>query len=198
MKKIATLFSVVILGAAAQAQQPSYSQALANTAIKLWPDSFSMKPGNPARWSYDQGVVLKGIEGIWQATGDGKWFNYIQKSMDHFVQDDGTIKGYKGADFNIDNVNNGKILLLLYQVTGKEKYRKAVETLRDQLRNHPRTNEGSFWHKKVYPYQVWLDGLYMAQPFYAQYASVFGEDTAFNDIARQFVLIERHARDAKT
>lgn len=198
MKKLTAIFFLLFLVAAAHAQPSSYAQALANTAMKIWPDSFSMRAGNPARWSYDQGVVLKGIEGIWLATGDGKWFNYIQKSMDHFVQDDGTIKTYKPADFNIDNVNNGKILLLLYQVTGKEKYRKAVETLRDQLRHHPRTNEGSFWHKKIYPYQVWLDGLYMAQPFYAEYAKVFGEDTAFNDIARQFVLIERHARDPKT
>jgi unsaturated rhamnogalacturonyl hydrolase len=198
MKKFGTILGLLFVAASASAQQPSYAQALAVTAMKKWPDSFSLKAGSPAKWSYDQGVVLKGIEGVWQATGDGKWFNYIQKSMDHFVSDDGTIKGYKQDEFNIDNVNNGKVLLLLYQVTGKEKYRKAVATLREQLRNHPRTKEGSFWHKKVYPYQVWLDGLYMAQPFYAEYAKVFGEDTIFNDIARQFVLIERHARDPKT
>lgn len=198
MKKAGAIFFLAIVCLTTNAQQPSYAQALAATAMRLWPDSFSMKAGSPARWSYDQGVVLKGIEGIWQATGDGKWFNYIQKSMDHFVQDDGTIKGYKPDDFNIDNVNNGKILLLLYQVTRQDKYRKAVETLRDQLRRHPRTSEGSFWHKKVYPYQVWLDGLYMAQPFYAAYAKVFGEDSDFDDITRQFVLIEKHARDAKT
>jgi unsaturated rhamnogalacturonyl hydrolase len=198
MKKTGIITLLIVICAFAKAQQPSYAQALATTAMKLWPDSFSMKAGAPARWSYDQGVVLKGIEGIWQATGDGKWFNYIQKSMDHFVQDDGTIKGYKADDYNIDFVNNGKIVLLLYQVTGKEKYRKAVETLRDQLRHHPRTSEGSFWHKKTYPNQVWLDGLYMGQPFYAEYAKVFGEDTAFNDITRQFVLIEKHARDPKT
>ncbi|WP_121357650.1 glycoside hydrolase family 88/105 protein [Flavisolibacter nicotianae] len=198
MKKAGTILIMLTICAFAQAQKTSYAQALAETAMKRWPDSFSMKAGSPARWSYDQGVVLKGIEGIWRATGDGKWFSYIQKSMDHFVQEDGTIKGYKAADFNIDNVNNGKILLLLYRVTGKEKYRKAVGQLREQLYNHPRTSEGSFWHKKTYPNQVWLDGLYMAQPFYAEYASVFGEDTAFSDIARQFALIEKHARDPKT
>jgi unsaturated rhamnogalacturonyl hydrolase len=118
--------------------------------------------------------------------------------MDVFVSDDGNIRGYKPDEFNIDHVNNGKLLLLLYRVTGKEKYKKAVDNLRDQLRHHPRTSEGGFWHKKVYPYQMWLDGLYMGEPFYAEYAMLFHEDTAFNDIAKQFILMEKHARDAKT
>ncbi len=175
-----------------------WSQQLAATAMNLWKDSFSMRAGQPARWSYDQGVILKGIEGIWNATGDGKYYNYIQKSMDYYVGDDGAIKGYRPDEFNIDHVNNGKLLLLLYRVTGKEKYKMAVDLLRDQLRHHPRTSEGGFWHKKVYPNQMWLDGLYMGEPFYAEYAMVFHEDTAFNDIANQFILMEKHARDPKT
>lgn len=174
------------------------SQQMAETAIKMWPDSFSVKPGNKARWSYDQGVILKGIEGIWQNTGDVRYFDYIQHSMDYYVKDDGSIYDYKGSDYNIDHVNNGKQILLLYRVLGKEKYKKAAQLLRDQLRTHPRTNEGGFWHKKVYPYQMWLDGLYMGQPFYAEYAQVFNEDTTFNDIANQFIYMERHARDPKT
>jgi unsaturated rhamnogalacturonyl hydrolase len=198
MKKLSIVILVFFAGAAASAQQPSHAQALAITAMKMWPDSFSMKAGQPAKWSYDQGVILKGIEGIWNATGEGRWFNYIQKSMDHYVREDGTIKGYKPDEYNIDHINNGKLVLLLYQVTGKEKYRKAAMLLRDQLRTHPRTSEGGFWHKEVYPSQMWLDGLYMGQPFYAEYAKVFGEDTSFNDITRQFVLMERHARDPKT
>jgi unsaturated rhamnogalacturonyl hydrolase len=186
----------ILIAAAADAQP--WSQQLTATVMKIWPDSFSVVPGRKARWSYDQGVILKGIEGIWNATGDGKWFNYIQRCMDYYVREDGTIYDYKPDEYNIDHVNNGKLLLLLYQVTGKEKYKKAVQLLRSQLKTHPRTLEGSFWHKKIYPYQVWLDGLYMGQPFYAQYAQLFHEDTAFNDIASQFVYIERHARDAKT
>ncbi len=190
------LFSV---NAGAQQQQTPYSQQLANTAMHLWPDSFSVIPGRAARWSYDQGVILKGIEGIWLATGDPKWFNYIQKQMDYYVAPDGkSIKDYDNDHYNIDHVNNGKLLLTLYRVTGKEKYKNAVQLLREQLRNHPRTKEGGFWHKQVYPYQMWLDGLYMGQPFYAEYAQVFGEDTIFNDVARQFMLMEKHSRDAKT
>ncbi len=157
-----------------------------------------MVPGRAAKWSYDQGVILKGIEGIWNATGDGDYFRYIEKQMDYFVQSDGSIKGYKPDEFNIDHINNGKLVLLLYRVTGKEKYKKAADLLRSQLSHHPRTKEGGFWHKQVYPWQMWLDGLYMGQPFYAEYASVFQEDAAFNDITRQFVLMEKNSRDSKT
>ena len=112
------------------------------------------------------GVILKGFEGLWLNTGDVTYFNYIQQQMDVFVQTDGSIRTYKQDEFNIDNINNGKLLLLLYRVTLKEKYLKAATLLREQLRHQPRTSEGGFWHKKVYPNQMWLDGLYMAQPFY--------------------------------
>ena len=166
--------------------------------MNIWKDSFMLSGDKFAKWRYDQGVILKGIEGLWYATGDGKWFDYIRKSMDFYVENDGTIKRYRPDEYNIDHVNNGKLLLLLYQVTGKEKYKKAADHIREQLRTHPRTSEGGFWHKKIYPYQMWLDGLYMAQPFYAAYAKLFHEDTAFNDIARQFVLMEKHAADVET
>ena len=175
-----------------------WSEALSETAMKLWPDSFLLAGDKAPKWRYDQGVILKGIENVWKATGDGKWFRYIQQSMDYYVNNDGSIKGYKPDEYNIDNINNGKNLLFLYEVTGKEKYKKAADLLRNQLRTHPRTTEGGFWHKKVYPYQMWLDGLYMGEPFYAEYAKVFHEDTAFNDIANQFILMEKHAYDPKT
>ena len=174
----------------------NWSQGMAASVMSWWNDD-SVKTQSP-KWSYDVGVVLKGMQALWYATGDGTYFRYIQKSMDAWVQEDGSIKGYNPEEFNIDNVNNGKLCLLLYRVTEKPKYKKAADILRNQLQNHPRTHEGSFWHKKIYPWQVWLDGLYMAQPFYAEYAMQFQEDTVFNDIARQFAAIERHARDPKT
>ena len=106
MKKLGTLALLTIASFTATAQQHSYAEDLANTAIKIWPDSFSVVPGNPAKWSYDQGVILKGMQGIWHRTGDGKWFNYIQKQMDYFVQEDGSIKGYRPDEYNIDRVNH--------------------------------------------------------------------------------------------
>ena len=196
MQKRLIIYLLLLFG---KVDAQTLSQDVARTTMYLWKDSFALAPGKPAKWSYDQGVILKGIEGIWNATGNGDYFRYIQHSMDFFIEEDGSIKGYRPDEFNIDNVNNGKLLLLLYQVTGKEKYKKAADRLRAQLRLQPRTSEGGFWHKKVYPWQVWLDGLYMGQPFYAEYARLFHEeDTAFNDIARQFISIEHHARDPKT
>ncbi len=195
MKKLLTILLLIL---AVNLHAQDWSKKLAETAMTIWKDSFMLPNDKAPKWRYDQGVILKGIEGIWNATGDGKYFSYIQKSMDYYVKEDGSIKGYKHDEFNIDHVNNGKLLLLLYRVTGKDKYRKAAKLLRNQLTDHPRTSEGGFWHKKIYPNQMWLDGLYMAQPFYAEYAMLFDEDNVFEDVANQFILMERHARDPKT
>ena len=197
MKRLIIFLLIVVTANVASAQNRSYAADMAKTVMTIWKDSFS-SGGRPARWTYDQAVFLKGFEGLWKATADVKYFNYIQKSMDFFVDDKGHIRTYKADEFNIDNVTPGRNLLLLYNVTGKEKYLKAVQSLRKQLAEQPRTNAGGFWHKKVYPYQMWLDGLYMGEPFYAEYAATFHEDTAFNDIAKQFILMEKFARDAKT
>lgn len=199
MKVAATAFLFVFASLFASAQTTtSYAGKMAETVMSIWKDSLSVGDGRPVRWSYDEGVVLKGIEGLWLKTSDPKYFNYIQKSMDFFVDNNGHIRTYKMEDYNIDNVLCGRILLMLYGVTGKEKYYKAAATLRDQLRHQPRLNDGGFWHKKRYPYQMWLDGLYMGEPFYAEWAATFKEDTAFNDIANQFIQMEKHAIDAKT
>jgi len=200
MKRSAIIFSLALYLSLqhAVAQKIPYSQQMAQTAMNIWKDSFALPGDNTAKWRYDQGVILKGFEGIWNKTGDPAYFNYIQKSMDFYVGNDGTIKGYKPTEYNIDHVNNGKLLLLLYRVTGKEKYWKAATSLRDQLRTHPRTSQGGFWHKNIYPSQMWLDGLYMGEPFYAEYAFLAHEDTAFNDIIKQFILMERNSRDYKT
>ncbi len=190
---VAAVFSV----ASCTAQQILYAEKMAATVMTIWRDSLSSE-GKPAKWTYDQAVILKGIESLWYRTGDAKYFNYMQKSMDFFVDEKATIRTYKQADYNIDNVLCGRILLTLFNVTGKEKYYKAATTLREQLRTQPRNHEGGFWHKKIYPYQMWLDGLYMGEPFYAEYAATYNDPAAFDDIAHQFIWMEKHARDAKT
>jgi unsaturated rhamnogalacturonyl hydrolase len=194
MRKI-FLFSLLIIAACKQvtAQNVPLSQRMAATAMTLWKDSLPS-----GKWTYDQGVVLKGIEGVWQQTGDGDYFKYIQHSMDKFIMADGSIKTYKSEDYSLDNVLCGRNLLTLYRVLGTEKYYKAINLLRNQLKTQPRIPEGGFWHKKRYPNQMWLDGLYMTEPFYAEYASTFNEDADFDDIANQFILAETHTRDPKT
>ncbi|HEX8277278.1 MAG TPA: glycoside hydrolase family 88 protein, partial [Segetibacter sp.] len=188
MKKFITI--AFLLTALQQPKAQSLSTKMAETVMSIWKDSLVMEKGKPVKWAYDQGVILKGIEGLWLRTGDRKYFDYIQKSMDFFVNESGDIRTYSLSNYNIDNVLCGRNLIMLYNVLGKEKYFKAASTLRDQLKTHPRTKAGGFWHKKIYPWQMWLDGLYMGEPFYAEWAKYFHEDTAFNDIAKQFILME--------
>ena len=188
---ITLLFMLAVL--LTNAQDIRWSERMAGTVIKVWPDS-----ATHVKWAYEQGVFMKGIEEVWLQTGDQKYFEYIQKYLDNLIAADGTIKGYKEEDYNIDNILLGRQVLLLYQKLGTTKYLKAIQLLRHQLQNQPRTNEGGFWHKKRYPYQMWLDGLYMGEPFYAEYATAFKEEKDFDDIANQFIYMENHARDIKT
>ncbi len=195
ISRITIIALAVSLSNAVVSQEKPLSQQVAATVLKIWPDTIPV--GSQTKWSYDMGVVLKGFEGIWMNTGDVSYFNSIQKKIDFFVKDDGSIRNYELDEYNLDHVNNGKLVLLLYRVLGREKYKKAADLLRSQLKTHPRTKEGGFWHKKIYTNQMWLDGLYMGGPFYAEYAMLF-EGSAFDDIANQFTWMENHARDAKT
>jgi len=195
VSSILILLQLLVAGA----QEKTLSERVAATAMTaLWQNPARNEAGTPSRWTYEYGVVLEGLEGVWLQTGDGRYFAYIQKGIDNYVSNDGTIRTYNSTDYNLDNIRTGRSLLLLYKVTGQEKYKKAATSLREQLRTQPRTSDGGFWHKKIYPSQMWLDGLYMAEPFYAEYAATFHDDAAFDDIAKQFVLMEKHSRDDKT
>jgi len=194
------LICLLLLNAGARAQslvagRNADAVHMAAAAMIRWnPDDQTV----PVRWAYEEGVVWKGLENCWYNTGNARYFKYIQHYIDRLVDKDGNILTYKIDDYNLDNIVCGRLLLLLYKTTGQEKYYKAASLLRRQLQDQPRTKEGSFWHKKKYTNQVWLDGLYMAQPFYAEWAATFHEDSLFNDIARQFILIEQHARDIRS
>ncbi|MET0572612.1 MAG: glycoside hydrolase family 88 protein [Pedobacter agri] len=203
MKKSLLYTAVALLGFSISAQslfaQKKLSEQLTLTAMEtLWQDTTVLKGPKGPRWSYDMGVVLEGAAAVWRNTGDGKYFKYIQSSMDAYLDKEGNIATYKSEDFNIDNIKNGRALLLLYKVTGQQKYLLAVNKLYNQIKTQPRTKEGGFWHKKIYPNQMWLDGLYMGQPFYAEYAKLMKKDADFDDIANQFIWMEKNARDAKT
>jgi unsaturated rhamnogalacturonyl hydrolase len=176
-----------------------WSTRVVQSFIAQYPDTIAY-PGVPKskRWDYERGVVLQGVWQVYLATGNEKFLTYIKKNIDQFIDEDGTIRTYEYSAFNIDNIATGRQLLALYKVTDDAKYKIAADTLRKQLANQPRTSEGGFWHKKIYPYQMWLDGLYMGEPFYAEYARMFNETNAFDDITSQFVFIEKHTHDLKT
>ncbi|MBN2471257.1 MAG: glycoside hydrolase family 88 protein [Anaerolineae bacterium] len=169
-----------------------------NWAIRMSDSTMQRNPNPGRKWAYEWGVVLKGILSVWQQTGEQRYFDYIQHGVDQYVQPDGTIESYRLTDYNIDNINPGKLLFPLLEETGDARYETAIRTLRRQLQEHPRTNSGGFWHKKLYPYQMWLDGIYMAGPFYAQFAATFDEPAIFDDLAHQIKLITEHTRDEAT
>ncbi|MDR2259190.1 MAG: glycoside hydrolase family 88 protein [Treponema sp.] len=149
------------------------------------------------RWHYEHGLVLQSIFSLGEQTGNTDYCRWVKTMYDAKVSDSG-IAGYREDEYNLDQINPGKTLFCLYKQSGEKKYRAAIELLRSQLRNQPRTKTNGFWHKKIYPYQMWLDGLYMQGPFYAQYISEFGVPGDLDDVIHQFVLMELKARDEKT
>mgnify|MGYP002775660494 CR=1 FL=1 len=181
--------------AGSNSKQPLYVR-MADTALNIWN---STGPGKD-QWNYERGVLLYGIQQVWRKTREPKYLDYIKNRTDTYVADNGTIPTYKESDYNLDNIRSGTVLLFLWKRTGLPKYRAAAKLLRDQLQKQPRTSEGGFWHKQVYPYQMWLDGLFMAEPFYAEYTLLFEDEPkpSFDDIALQFVLMEKRARDPVT
>ncbi len=156
------------------------------------------KEGKASGWNYIDGCMILALLEVYRATGDKKYYEFADAFIDHRVREDGGIVGYQAEEYNIDNVNAGKTLFSLYELNGKEKYRKAIDLIYSQVKNQPRTREGNFWHKKIYPNQVWLDGMYMGQPFYMEYETKFNHRENYGDIFRQFRNVVEHMRDEKT
>ena len=149
-----------------------------------------IRQGKKADWNYIDGCMITALLSVAEITGDRAYFDFAESFIDYFVQEDGMILSYKQEKYNLDDINEGRVLFELYQKTGKEKYRKAADLLRKQLELQPRTYEGNFWHKAIYPDQVWLDGLYMAQPFLAMYEKNFGKGD-FSDVIGQIKTVRK-------
>jgi unsaturated rhamnogalacturonyl hydrolase len=176
-----------------------WSRRIAESFVLRHPGSVTYDSLSPnQRWNYEQGLMLVALRQMWLVTKERRYLDFIKGNIDQYVDESGLIKTYKYEDFNLDNVAVGRALLTLYESTGSAKYKIAADTLRKQLANQPRTHEGGFWHKLIYPYQMWLDGLFMAEPFYAWYSMMTKEPAAFDDISNQFVFIYKHTRDPKT
>lgn len=175
----------------------NYSIKMADSMIERYPRMYELKIYN-GKWTYDYGVVLKGFEMLYRISQDEKYFNYIKDNLEPFIHEDGSIERYSAKEFNIDHINNGKLLFLLYEKTQDEKYFKALQNLRGQLDHHPRTSEGAFWHKEIYPYQIWLDGLYMGAPFYLEYTLKFEDGKNIDDVTKQFIICAKHTLDKET
>ncbi|MCC5929654.1 MAG: glycoside hydrolase family 88 protein [Cyclobacteriaceae bacterium] len=166
---------------------------MADSEIRRNPEGWTLDFNPKPKWEYTHGLVMLSMLKLYQSSGEQRFLDYVLNFARFMINEEGEILTYKQSDYNIDRVNGGKFLIELYKITGDQRYKLALEQLRDQMREHPRTSEGGFWHKKVYPHQMWLDGLYMGSPFLAQYASEFDEPTLFDDVINQFYLIDKHA-----
>ena len=174
----------------------NYIEKLLNNSTPdapLW-NIESIRQGKKPHWNYIDGCMITALICASEITGEKKYFDFAEKFIDYYVSEDGSILGYSMDKFNLDDINEGRVLFDLYRKTGKEKYKKAIFLLREQLKNQPRTNTGNFWHKQIYPNQIWLDGLYMAQVFYVRFQKEFGGKD-YSDTVSQFKNVHKYMFD---
>jgi len=170
-----------------------WSVRMADSEMARRGNSLAWKEGGRAKWDYTSGLFTLSLLKLNERVNNPRYVEFAKTAIGSFITPDGRVRGYKAEDYNLDNINPGKTVLALYQLTKEERYRKAADLLRKQLDTQPRTREGGFWHKQRYPHQMWLDGLYMAAPFYAEYAKLFKEPAAsFDDVAKQIRLVGAH------
>jgi len=175
-----------------------WSERMALSIMKRAPKAWQIDNNEKPKWDYKLGLVMMSFQQLYKNTNNPVYASYVKDYGETVINSSGEIMNYKLEDYNIDNVNAGKILFDLYKSTNDNRYLTAMQILRKQLETHPRTNSGGFWHKKIYPYQMWLDGLYMGTPFYARYNAEFEKGKDFNDIAKQFEQVHLHTLDKKT
>ena len=154
-----------------------------------------IREGSNSTWNYIDGCMIKAIIELFLITRNHRYLDFADAFTGRFVREDGSIESYDPKEYNLDHVNAGKTLFDLYKLTGKEKYRRAMDTVYSQLKEQPRTSTGNFWHKKIYPHQIWLDGLYMAQPFYMQYEAEYNGCKNCEDSYQQFLQVYGRMRD---
>lgn len=170
----------------------------ADSEMKRAPQAWQLDHGKRLYFGYAQGVGTLAMLKVWEETGDDKYLDYVVEWADTLINNEGEIHLYKVETYNIDYINSGKVLFEVYRQTGDEKYKLAMDRLVNQMKHHPRTHEGVFWHKLIYPHQIWLDGLYMGSPFLAEYAVTFNQPQLIDDVINQFIVCARHTYDQAT
>lgn len=180
-------------------QETKWSQRMADSEMQRFPQLYQFDHGKRLYFGYTQGLGATAMLKMWHYTGQQKYYDYVYQWGDTIIGPQGQIHLYKPEDYNLDFINSGKALFELYAQSGEERFRMAIDSLMDlQMRRQLRTPQGGFWHKKRYTQQMWLDGLYMASPFLAQYAVTFDEPAWIDDVIHQLTLVGEHTYDANT
>lgn len=179
-----------------------WSERMALSEIKRFPDPTLLDFRDKPKWSYTNGLVLQALSKVYEQTNNQKLYDYIYDYGHRMIQEDGSIETYKLSNYNLDMIKSGDAIYYLYHKQQEPRFKKAMDTLHKQMEGQPTTSEGGYWHKKVYPYQMWLDGVYMAEPFHAKYAKTFMSPEeakkVYDKIVLQFDLIEKYSRDPET
>ena len=175
-----------------------WSVRMVQSEMVRCPESWQLDFQPSLKWDYCHGLELQAMLDVYDRYGDERIYNYALAYADTMIHDDGSIVKYKRSDFSLDRINSGKFIFRIYDQTKNEKYRKALDLMRSQLDDHPRNEDGGFWHKKIYPNQVWLDGIYMGAPFYAEYAYRNSRVNDYADVINQFLMAARHTYDPQT
>jgi len=162
---------------------------MADSEMARYPEPWMIEGMKKPMWSYTHGLVVKSMLEVWRHTGDTRYYDYSKIYVDSLIDANGRIKTLKYLSYNIDNINSGKVLFDFYEKTKDKRYKIAMDTLRKQMQEHPRTREGGFWYQLQYPHQMWLDGIFMASPYLAQYGTAFGDTSLFSDVISQVNLI---------
>lgn len=182
--------------------EAKWSERMALSEIHRFPDPTLLDFQEKSRWSYTNGLVLQAMAGVYEETGDQKIYDYIYDYANRMINEDGSIETYKLTNYNLDMIKSGDAIFWLQQQNPEPRFKMAMDILHQQLEGQPTTSEGGYWHKKRYPYQMWLDGVFMAEPFHTKYALEYMEDKAvekvLNKIVLQFDLIEKYNRDSET
>lgn len=195
------IVSIIVISSFASCSQSEkevkWSERMARSEMQRFPEPWMIEKATKPRWGYTHGLVVKAMLETWKHTGNNEYFYYSKIYADSLIDNNGKIK-MNYLSFNIDNINPGKILFDLYDQTKDERYKIAMDTLRKQMREHPRTSEGGFWHKLKYTHQMWLDGIFMASPYLAQYGATFGDTAVYSDVVNQILLIAEKTYDPVT
>lgn len=195
MKKILFVFALVMTACSSH-NALQLAQEIGKSEMRHNPELWTCDGAEKPKWEYTPTLMARAFVELYKETGDTVYLNHAQRFADQFIGEDGAILTYKQSLYNMDRIQGGNFLILLHAINPQPQYLTAIETLRDQLRNQPRTAEGGFWHKQVYEHQMWLDGLFTGTTFYARYAAWKPEPEAWSDIAQQFLIVDKHTRKA--
>lgn len=200
MKKILSLALFLAGTLVASAQEP-ISVQMVKSEITRNPEARTIDYNTQLKWNYTHGLLMQSM----QMTAEQypsiapSVDSYITQYLDSIIRPDGSINKYKKTNYTLDHINPGKMLIRAYEKSHDPRLKTALDTLYSQLLSHPRVSEGGFWHKKAYPHQMWLDGIYMEAPFYAEYAMRYldgaEQEAAFRDVTNQIMVVARHTYD---